>query len=294
MRVIEDIATMQGWADDARARGLRIGLVPTMGYLHDGHLSLVDVARARADRCVTSIFVNPTQFGPDEDLSAYPQSFERDCAALEERGNDVVFAPSRASVYPPGHQTSVAVARVTRGLCGASRPLHFGGVATVVTMLFHMVKPHVAVFGRKDYQQWVTIRRLVRDLCFDVEVVGAPIVREADGLAMSSRNAYLDAAERAAAVCLSAALAEAAAAHAGGASAAAVLLDIVRGRIDAEPLAELDYAALVDAETLEPVDTVGGPTLLAVAAQVGKARLIDNVVLNEGPPTAQSTERASA
>ncbi len=283
MQTIVDIAAMQQWADAVRASGRRIGFVPTMGYLHEGHLSLVRIARERADVVVASIFVNPTQFGPSEDLAAYPRDPEGDSARLRAEGTDVLFAPVASAMYPTGYQTSVAVAEVTRGLCGASRPVHFGGVATVVTKLFHIVKPHVAVFGCKDYQQLVTIRRLVTDLSFDIEIVGGAIVREPDGVAMSSRNAYLTADERKAAVCLSQALAEAREAYAKGVVASADLLAGVRRRIGAEPLAELDYASLVDAETLKDVDAVGGPTLLAVAARFGKARLLDNTVLNDRP-----------
>jgi pantoate--beta-alanine ligase len=282
LRIIDDIAAMQQWADDARARGRYIGFVPTMGYLHDGHLSLVHLARERTDTVVASIFVNPTQFGPAEDLAAYPRDIEGDCARLRAAGTDVLFLPTAETMYPRGYQTSVAVAGVTRGLCGAARPVHFGGVATVVTKLFHIVKPHVAVFGCKDFQQLVTIRRLVTDLSFDIEIVGGPIVREADGVAMSSRNAYLSPAERKAAVCLSQALAAARTLHESGVVFAADLLAAVRARIAAEPLATLDYASLVDAETLEDVAEVTGPTLLAVAAGFGKARLIDNTVLDEG------------
>ena len=285
MQIIDDIAAMQQWADAARARGRRIGFVPTMGYLHAGHLDLVRVAREYADAVVASIFVNPTQFGPGEDLAAYPRDLDGDSAGLRTAGAEVLFVPSATAMYPRGHQTSVSVAAVTRGLCGASRPVHFGGVATVVTKLFHIVKPHVAVFGCKDYQQLVTIRRMVADLSFDIDIVGAPTVREADGVAMSSRNAYLTPAERRAAVCLSQGLAAARELHASGVTDAKELLAAARDRVAAEPLAELDYAELVDAETLEATDTVGGPTLLAIAARFGKARLIDNIVLNEGPGT---------
>jgi len=286
VQIIDDIVTMQRWADRARARGRRVGLVPTMGYLHAGHLSLVTLARAQADDVVASIFVNPTQFGPTEDLAAYPRDLERDTEQLRAAGTDVLFLPAAAGMYPDGYQTSVRVERVTRGLCGAARPIHFGGVATVVTKLFNIVKPHVAVFGRKDYQQLVTIRSLVADLHFAVEIVGAPIVREADGVAMSSRNAYLTPAERAAAGCLAQALAAASACVAAGETSVAALLATVRERIVTEPLAALDYATLVDAETLEECDSLDRPALLAVAAQFGRARLIDNCVLNEWPAPA--------
>ncbi len=291
MQTIDDGAAMQRWADTARAAGKRIGLVPTMGYLHAGHLSLVRQIRPHVDLVVASIFVNPTQFGPTEDLAAYPRDLDGDRAGLESVGTDVLFLPTAQTMYPSGYQTYVTVEQVTRGLCGASRPVHFRGVATVVSKLFHLVKPHVAIFGRKDYQQLVTIQRLVRDLDFDVEILGAPIVREADGLAMSSRNAYLGPAERQAASCLSQAIAGAEAEFAAGGRDAATLLAHVRRIVEAEPLARLDYAELVDAETLEPVERVDGPTLLALAVYVGKARLIDNTVLGEGQgPRAKGQE----
>jgi len=281
MQVIEEIAAMRAWGRDVRARGRRIGLVPTMGYLHAGHLSLVGLARARADVVVASIFVNPTQFGPSEDLAAYPRDIEHDMAMLDAAGVDVLFMPTADAMYPAGHQTAVTVSEVTRGLCGAARPVHFRGVATIVTKLFNIVTPDVAVFGRKDMQQLVTIRRLVADLDYAVEVVGAPIVREPDGLAMSSRNAYLSAAERSAASCLSQALAVARNLVDAGESNAGNVLEAVRAHIAAEPLATLDYATLVHPDTLVEVEVLDGPTLLALAVQIGRARLIDNEVLRE-------------
>lgn len=281
MEVLSDIASMRTWSAAERAAGRRIGFVPTMGYLHQGHTSLVHLARQRAESVVVSIFVNPTQFGANEDLDAYPRDLERDTALLREAGASALFLPTTAMMYPEGHQTVVTVAEVTRPLCGAARPVHFRGVATVVTKLFNIVAPHVAVFGCKDFQQLVTIRRLVADLDFDIEIVGGPIVREDDGVAMSSRNAYLSAEERRAARCLSLALADARAAVAAGTREAARILGVASARIAAEPLARLDYAALVDPETLSDIETLDGPALLALAAHIGKARLIDNEVLNE-------------
>lgn len=289
METITTVPDMQRWSDAARLRGQRIGLVPTMGYLHAGHLSLVQEARRRADVVVASIFVNPLQFGANEDLSRYPRDLERDTALLSEAGTDVLFLPTAASMYAEGFQTSVSVEKVTRGLCGASRPTHFGGVATVVAKLFNAVKPHVAVFGEKDFQQLVTIRRMAADLSFDVEIVGAPIVREADGLAMSSRNAYLSAAERQAALCLSKALAAAQAEVERGVSDTDQIVASVRRIIAAEPLARLDYAKLVDPRTMEEVAVLGGEALLALAVFVGKTRLIDNRILR-GPTPLRLTE----
>ncbi len=279
METITTVPDMQHWADSVRQRALRIGLVPTMGYLHAGHVSLVHEARRRADVVVASIFVNPLQFGANEDLSRYPRDLEGDTASLSAAGTDVLFLPTAASMYAEGFQTSVSVDKVTRGLCGASRPTHFGGVATVVAKLFNAVKPHVAVFGEKDFQQLVTIRRMAADLSFDIEIVGAAIVREPDGLAMSSRNAYLSAAERQAALCLSKALAAAQAEVARGAGSAAEIIASVRRIIAAEPLARLDYANLVDPQTMEDVATIDGEALLALAVFVGKTRLIDNRIL---------------
>lgn len=279
MQEIVSIADMRAWADRTRGAGQRIGLVPTMGYLHAGHLSLVGEARRRADMCVASIFVNPLQFGPSEDLDRYPRDLPRDRAALDGAGVDVLYLPSAAEMYPPHFQTEVAVTRVTTGLCGRSRPGHFRGVTTVVTKLFNAVKPHVAVFGEKDFQQLAVIRRMAADLDTGIEVVGAPIVREPDGLAMSSRNAYLSAAERAAALCLSRALATACAAVAGGARDASAILGAARAVLDAQPLARVDYAELVDADSLEPVESLAGSVLLALAVFIGRTRLIDNAVL---------------
>lgn len=280
METITAISEMQHWANAARARGQRIGLVPTMGYLHAGHLSLVAAARQRTDLVVASLFVNPLQFGANEDLSRYPRDVDRDTQLLAKAGTDVLFLPDARSMYPEGFQTHVEVERVTRGLCGTARPTHFRGVTTVVAKLFNMVKPHVAVFGQKDFQQLVSIRRMVVDLSFDIEIIGAPIVREADGLAMSSRNAYLSPPERAAARCLSQALSAADALVSHGENDGLRILAAARRVIADEPLARLEYASLVDPETLEDVNTIDGVALLALAAHVGKTRLIDNALLS--------------
>jgi pantoate--beta-alanine ligase len=280
MYQITDIRQMQQWADVARAQGQRIGFVPTMGCLHAGHLSLVSEAQRHCDVTVASIFVNPLQFGTDEDLERYPGDVERDTRLLREAGTTVLLLPDARMMYPEGFQTTVKVERLTRGLCGASRPTHFGGVTAVVLKLFHIVKPHVAVFGRKDFQQLVAIRRMVSDLNMDIEIIGAPIVREPDGLAMSSRNAYLSTAERQAARCLVQGLAAADALVQRGETDGLRILAAARRVIADEALASLEYATLADQETLEEVSTVRAPTLLALAVYIGKTRLIDNRMLN--------------
>lgn len=279
MRIIENITDMRAWSDAERRAGRRIALVPTMGFLHQGHLSLVRDGRRRADRLVVSIFVNPTQFSPGEDFAAYPRDFERDRELLEEAGVDVLFHPAVAAMYPQGAETHVEVERLSLPLCGAMRAGHFRGVATVVTKLFNIVLPHVAVFGEKDYQQLQVIRRLARDLCMGVEIVGHPIVREADGLAMSSRNVYLNDVERRAAVCLSRALCKTKRLFTRGERSAPALLRAVESELAAEPLARVEYAKLCDAETLEEIDRIEQPALLALAVRIGKARLIDNHLL---------------
>jgi pantoate--beta-alanine ligase len=272
-------AAMRSWSAGERRAGRRVGLVPTMGALHEGHLSLVRIVRERCDACVVSIFVNPLQFGPTEDLSRYPRDDDGDRAKLQAGEVDVLYMPSAEAMYSEGFQTSVQVGRVTGGLCGKGRPGHFQGVTTVVAKLFNAVAPDVAVFGEKDYQQLVAVRRMTRDLDWGVEIVGGPIVREADGLAMSSRNAYLAPDERRAAQALSRSLDAARRACRSGQRDAVVLLDRVHAVLAEEPLLQLEYAALVDPETLDPVDRIGATALLALATRVGRTRLIDNTVL---------------
>jgi pantoate--beta-alanine ligase len=279
MQIIETISQMRDWTDAERRAGNRIALVPTMGFLHRGHLCLVRDAKARADRLVVSVFVNPTQFGPGEDFTEYPRDLERDCELLQAEGVDVLFHPALTEMYPQGAQTHVEVERLSLPLCGALRPGHFRGVATVVTKLFNIVQPHVAVFGEKDYQQLQVIRRLVRDLSLGVEIVGHPIVRENDGLAMSSRNAYLTEAERAAALCLSRALCKAERLCKRGETSARALVRQVLGELVKEPLVRVEYVRLCDAETLDEIETIEGKAVLALAVRVGKARLIDNRLL---------------
>lgn len=264
-----------------RADGSRVALVPTMGYLHEGHLSLVDRARDRADAVVLSVFVNPLQFGADEDLSTYPRDLERDLELARQRGVDLVFAPTDEVMYPHGEpEVQVVPGAMADRLCGAFRPGHFQGVLTVVLKLFNLVRPDVAVFGRKDFQQSVLIRRMVRDLDLAVDIDVAPIVRADDGLALSSRNAYLDRGEREAALALSAALRQAERAFAGGERRATGLIDPVRSTLEVRPGVEVQYVELVHPDTLEALDAARPGAVLAVAAVVGGTRLIDNIVLD--------------
>ena len=283
MRIIESIAEMQQAAEGWRCDGKRIGLVPTMGYLHEGHLELMRSLRPQCDVLVISIFVNPAQFAPNEDFERYPRDLERDIRLASAVGVDIGFIPEVAEIYPEGYQTYVTVTEVAAPLCGRSRPIFFRGVATVVAKLFHMVKPHVAVFGEKDFQQLVTVRRMVQDLDMEVEIIGHPTVREADGLAMSSRNAYLTPEQRPKAVRLNQSLRRAQALVQGGEQAGEVILNKVREVLDEDNDVRIDYAELCDPATLQPVTRVEGPTLLALAVHVGVARLIDNAILK---PTA--------
>ena len=277
MQLIHDPATMRAWSREQRVRGERVGFVPTMGFLHEGHLSLVRIARRHAKRSVVSIFVNPTQFGPGEDLDRYPRDEEGDLAGCRAEGVDVVYLPPAGSMYPPGAQTWVTVEGLTNGLCGRSRPTHFRGVTTVVTILLHQVEPDVAVFGEKDYQQLQSIRRVVRDLAMAVEIVPGPIVREPGGLAMSSRNAYLTDEQREQALELNRSLRWAADQVAGGRRGVAGLVSDMSGRIERQPLAEVDYVEVVDTDSLQPVEgSLDRPARMALAVRFGGCRLIDN------------------
>jgi pantoate--beta-alanine ligase len=275
--VLRTVAETTAWVDSLLRSGRSLALVPTMGYLHEGHLSLMREGRRRADVVAASIFVNPTQFGPNEDLSRYPRDLEGDLAKCASAGAEAVFAPVPAEMYPAGFQTAVTVGEVSQGLCGARRPGHFEGVATVVTKLLCLLRPRLALFGEKDYQQLQVIRALVRDLNLAVEVVGMPTVREPDGLALSSRNAYLSPEERQRALALSRGLAAAQALHARGTHEAAALVDVVRRELAAAGLRE-DYVELVDPTSLKPVSSVtpGRPARMIIAAFAGKTRLIDN------------------
>ena len=282
MRVIESISEMQQQAELWRKEGMRIGLVPTMGYLHEGHLALAIKARELSDAVVVSIFVNPTQFGPGEDFERYPQNMERDVRLLTECGVDITFSPRAHDIYPQDYQTYVEVKDLSKPLCGRSRPGHFQGVTTVVAKLFNIVKPHLAVFGEKDFQQLVVIRRMVVDLNMDIEIIGFPIVREADGIAMSSRNTYLSPEERQTALRLNRSLYEAQRLVEQGERRGEVILAKVRDYLESGGGIRIDYAELRHPETLKEVSLLKGPTLLALAAYVGKARLLDNCLMT--PP----------
>ena len=279
MEIVRDPGGMRELAGRLRAKGLCIGLVPTMGALHEGHLSLMRRCRAESDVAAWSLFVNPTQFGPHEDLAAYPRDPEGDMAVAIGTGMDLCFAPEAAAMYPPGYRTSVDVAALSEPLCGASRPGHFRGVATVVSKLFHVVQPHVAYFGQKDYQQSLIIRRMVRDLDLGIEIVVLPTVREADGLALSSRNAYLSPSERKAAAVLPAALRWAEGEFARGGRRAGLLADGMRRLIAAEPAVAIDYVEVRDAEELTPLEIIDRPAVAALAVRIGPTRLIDNTLL---------------
>jgi len=280
VRVVHRVDEMQSLGEQTRLSGEGIGLVPTMGFFHEGHLELMRIARNLADTVVVSLFVNPTQFGENEDLAAYPRDLERDLAGAEAAGVDLLFVPSVEEMYPEGFQTAVHVDRLTRGLCGPFRPGHFDGVATVVAKLFHIVKPHVAVFGQKDYQQLAVISRMVQDLNMDVRIVGAPTMREPDGLAMSSRNLYLSPEERKAALCLSESLNLAQELVDAGERDADTIRSAVETHIQRAPFTRIDYVTLCHPDTLEEVKTIEQEALLALAVFVGRARLIDNRIID--------------
>lgn len=276
MQVIETIAEFR----KVRGRWVQLGLVPTMGYLHEGHLSLVRRARQECGAVAVSIFVNPTQFGPNEDFARYPRDLSRDLALLQEAETDLVFTPTAAEVYPVGHATAIEIGAVTDVLEGAVRPGHFAGVATVVCKLFNIAQPTRAYFGQKDAQQTVVIRKMVRDLDMPVEVVVCPTVREVDGLAMSSRNSYLAVDERSAATVLYRALTAAKARNEAGERSAKALRDAMEGVLAGEPAASIDYVSVADRDTLRELEKVAdGGALLSMAVRIGKTRLIDNIVL---------------
>ena len=279
MKTIQTSNDMRVWARASRKAGQRLGFVPTMGALHEGHLSLVRAAKAQCDVVAASIFVNPTQFGPNEDFSKYPRTFERDCELLENEGVSMLFAPTVEEMYPPRAVTYVTVEGMSEKLCGNSRPGHFRGVTTVVSKLFNIVEPDVAFFGQKDAAQVAIIRRMVRDLNIPVEIVACPIVRETDGLAMSSRNAYLDPQQRKAALVLSRSLKEAQVLYQQGVRDAQPLIDHSKEMFAQQPSARLDYFEIIHPATLEPVEKIISPSLVVVAAYLGTTRLIDNIVL---------------
>ena len=282
MKIATTIDEVRKQVKEWKKEGLTVGLVPTMGYLHEGHASLIETSVKNCDRTVASVFVNPTQFGPGEDLKTYPRDFEHDCKLLEEKGCDMVFHPEPSEMYPEGFSTYVEnQSEMPKQLCGKTRPIHFRGVCTVVTKLFNIVMPDKAFFGQKDAQQLAIIRRMVKDLSMGIEIVGCPIIREADGLAKSSRNTYLSAEERKAALVLSKSVALGQKMIQDGERDAAVVLDAMTKLIEAEPLAKIDYVSAVDGMTMLPVSRIEGLVLVAMAVYIGKTRLIDNFSVEE-------------
>ena len=279
MRIIQTVNDMQRWSEEQRLAGKTIAFVPTMGFLHEGHLSLVREAKTCGDVIVVSIFVNPMQFNQSSDFDTYPRDEARDERLLEELGTAVLFMPPPSEIYPKDYQTAVEVEKVSQPLCGAVRPGHFRGVTTVVAKLFNMVKPHTALFGEKDFQQCAVIKRMVQDLNFDIDVVAMPTVREADGLAMSSRNARLSPAEREVSLCVARALTTAQECVSSGQRDTAIILRAVQDALTRNADVRVEYASVCHPDSLAEVDQVSGPTLLAIAVWVGDVRLIDNCVL---------------
>ena len=280
MKVVKTIKEVREIVSSWRRDGLTVGLVPTMGYLHEGHQSLISKSVSENDRTVVSVFVNPIQFGPNEDLEAYPRDLKRDMEAVEAVGGDLIFNPEPAEMYPSHFTSFIDTTETTELLCGAVRPVHFRGVCTVVGKLFNIVTPDRAYFGQKDAQQLATIRRFVRDLNFGLEIVPCPIVREADGLDKSSRNTYLSPAERNAALILSKSPALGKKAVDEGERDASKVVSIITESLQTEPLARIDYVEVVDFENIQRVETISGETLVAIAVYIGKTRLIDNFIVN--------------
>lgn len=278
MKILTTVKEVREYVKNARMAGKTVGLVPTMGYLHEGHASLVKKSVAECDVTVVSIFVNPTQFAPNEDFDAYPRDLERDVKLLTECGADCVFHPESSEMYFPDATTTIVPDVLSKNLCGKTRPIHFGGVCTVVGKLFNIVTPDKAFFGQKDAQQLAIIKRMVRDLNFGVEIVGCPIIREEDGLAKSSRNTYLNSDERKAALCLSQAVKIGQEMVSNGEKSTKVILDAMINHIEKEPLAKIDYVQAVDM-SMQDVDTICGETLFAMAVYIGKTRLIDNFMV---------------
>ena len=283
MEIIETVEQMQMKSEALRLGGHTIALVPTMGFFHEGHLELMRVGKKLADKLIISIFVNPTQFGPTEDFGEYPRDTEGDLARAREVGVDIVFFPSVNEMYPEGFQTNVQVEKATQHLCGISRPVYFNGVTTVVAKLFNMTMPHLAVFGQKDYQQLMVISRMVTDLNMPIKIIPVPTVREPDGLAMSSRNSYLDPEERKSALCLKKSLDLTDKMFQGGEKDASIIKKTIISLIQGYPFTDIDYVSLCDPVTLEDIETLGEKTLLALAVRVGKTRLIDNCLLQVSP-----------
>lgn len=274
--VVSTVKETRTQVKEWRKQGLTVGLVPTMGYLHEGHQSLIKKAVAENDRVVVSVFVNPIQFAPNEDLETYPRDLEADTKLCDSTGADLIFHPTPDEMYPEGFSTHIQMDNLTKELCGKTRPTHFGGVCTVVGKLFNIVQPDKAYFGQKDAQQLAIIKRMVRDLNFDIEIVGCPIIREPDGLAKSSRNTYLNADERKAALILSKSIELGKQLVAGGERNAQTIIKAMTDKINTEPLARIDYVNAVDALNIEPLETLRGEVLVAIAVYIGKTRLIDN------------------
>lgn len=281
MLIESNIQAVRQQVSEWKKAGLSVGLVPTMGYLHEGHKSLIDAARKENDRVVVSIFVNPMQFGPNEDLESYPRDLEKDAGLCEKSGVDLIFHPQPEEMYAPGFCTYVDMNGLTTQLCGKSRPTHFRGVQTVVLKLFHIVTPDRAYFGQKDAQQLAVIRRMVRDLDVGVTIIGCPIIREADGLAKSSRNTYLNEQERQAALVLNRSLQAGKALIEAGETNAQVIRQEIISEIEKEPMARIDYVDVVDFDTITPIDTIQGTVLTAIAVFIGKTRLIDNFIVEK-------------
>ncbi|WP_295086653.1 pantoate--beta-alanine ligase [Ruminococcus sp.] len=276
MRVVKTIDEVRAQVREWRAHGLTVGLVPTMGYLHEGHASLIEASHRDNDRTVVSDFVNPMQFGPTEDLESYPRDLDRDSKIVEEHGGDLIFNPEPAEMYHEGFSSFVDMTVLTQELCGLSRPIHFRGVCTVVSKLFNIVKPDRAYFGKKDAQQLAVIRHMVDDLNMDIEIIGCPIIREADGLAKSSRNTYLNADERQAALVLSRSIALGKDMVKNGEKSCDAIIGEMTKLISAEPLARIDYVKIVDCATMQQITELDRPALCAIAVYIGKTRLIDN------------------
>lgn len=278
IKVVSTVCETRAQVNEWKKQGLTVGLVPTMGYLHEGHQSLIKKAVEENDRVVVSVFVNPIQFAPNEDLETYPRDLEADKRLCDSTGADLIFHPTPDEMYPDGFSTHIQMDNLTKELCGKTRPTHFGGVCTVVGKLFNIVKPDKAYFGQKDAQQLAIIKRMVRDLNFDIEIVGCPIIREPDGLAKSSRNTYLNADERKAALILSKAIKLGEELVADGERNAQNVIKAMTDKINTEPLARIDYVNVVDALSIEPLDVVKGEVLVAIAVYIGKTRLIDNFI----------------
>ena len=279
MEITGKISEVREQVKEWRRQGLSVGLVPTMGYLHEGHKSLITRAVAENDRVVVSVFVNPMQFGPTEDLESYPRDMDRDATLCEEAGASLIFHPEPSEMYHEDFSSFVDMNTLTGGLCGKTRPIHFRGVCTVVSKLFNIVVPDRAYFGQKDAQQLAVIRHMVSDLNFGIEIVGCPIIREEDGLAKSSRNTYLNEEERKAALILNKALTEGRKLVESGEKDAAAVRKVITDKINTEPLAKIDYVEVVDWNTLETVEKIDGPILTAIAVYIGKTRLIDNFIV---------------